>query len=78
MSEPPAATRETTSADPVPSPNLSSDSTSEASLKQGSEAFSNQIFTLIGHEDVADITFLQADMCVNIFSICHSFMESAC
>lgn len=35
----------------------------------GSSAFANEIFNLIGHEDVADITLLQADMCVHNFGL---------
>lgn len=46
----------------------------ESNPNMAAHAFSNQIFTLIGHEDVADITFLQADMFVN-FSTNTNFID---
>ena len=52
-----------------------SQSYSEANAAQeGIKAFANQIFTLIGHEDVGDITALQAEMYALFMSYHYDFL----
>jgi hypothetical protein len=40
--------------------------------------FAHEIFTLIGHEDVSDITVLQAEMCGSIHDFLLDFSFSRC
>lgn len=60
---------ETAQSGTAPSPSTTEASNATEGIHIGADAFASQIFTLIGHEDVGDITGLQADMYV-ILSAC--------